>query len=256
MNNNGFSKVLRIILLILSLIITGGLILSILFRGGRLAGFELLSETQSQGPLLPWIATFAGLAVITLLMLFIAALGALLGKKWLGSLAIILSSILAVVSLLALLGTAAFHLFRYDNFRPLVQGAIELERKLDLEEQVEQKIYDILRGTGTQNLPATPENTAPQNPLPNAQNQTPPAVGISNEAQRDALEDAVERDAELRYIGKTLTEAQQIAAAHNEVIRVVEENGVDLPITLDYQPGRINVEVMNGTITDLDVEGY
>lgn len=270
MNNNVFSKGVRIILLILSLLISGGLILSLLFRAGRLVGFELFSGIKSQGPLLPWMGLFAGLAIITLLMLFIAALGRLLGKKWLGTLAIVLSSMLAVMSLFALIGTTAFYFFKYDNFNLFLQRAMELERKLDFEDQLEQKIYDMLNTAGnealTSNLeapiiqhplPSTQNSVPPiQNSVPPIQNSVPPTRNILSEAERDALEDTAERAAELRYIGKTLAEAQQIASNNKENIRVVEENGVDLPVTLDYQPGRINLEIMNGRITDLDIEGY
>ena len=284
MNNNAFSKGVRIILLILSLLISGGLILSLLFRAGRLVGFELFSGIKSQGPLLPWMGLFAGLAIITLLMLFIAALGRLLGKKWLGTVAIVLSSMLAVMSLFALIGTTAFYFFKYDNFNLFLQRAMELERKLDLEDQLEQKIYDMLNTAGNEALPSNSEapitqhplpstqnsvpstqnsvpstqNSVPptQNSVPSTQNSVPPTRNILSEAERDALEDTAERAAELRYIGKTLAEAQQIASNNKENIRVVEENGVDLPVTLDYQPGRINLEIMNGRITDLDIEGY
>lgn len=49
-------------------------------------------------------------------------------------------------------------------------------------------------------------------------------------------------------------QAQEQATANGVLLRVVEEDGRDLPRTEDYRPGRLNVEIRNGIIVDIDIE--
>lgn len=74
------------------------------------------------------------------------------------------------------------------------------------------------------------------------------------QALSEVASEAAEKSARLRYLGKTLAEAEQIAQAQQERIRVVEQDGQDLPVTLDFHPGRINLEVLSGIIIDLEIE--
>lgn len=80
-------------------------------------------------------------------------------------------------------------------------------------------------------------------------------ININNSNNKnESFADSHEKDLESMFIGLTLSEAQSLADINNLVIRVVEENGIDLQRTEDYRPGRINLELRNWVIVDLDVE--
>lgn len=78
----------------------------------------------------------------------------------------------------------------------------------------------------------------------------------------DRIEDTIDIDLtpdyedsiESTYIWLTLMQAQEKATANGVLLRVVEEDGRDLPRTEDYRPGRLNVEIRNGIIVDIDIE--
>jgi hypothetical protein len=57
------------------------------------------------------------------------------------------------------------------------------------------------------------------------------------------------------YVGMTVTEAESKAATEDVLFRVVMRDGVPLPATMDYRPGRINATVEGDIVTSYDVEG-
>lgn len=57
------------------------------------------------------------------------------------------------------------------------------------------------------------------------------------------------------YIGLSVDEAQMKAEAEGVPFRIVVRDGVHLPVTLDYRPGRINAEVLQNIVMDYEVEG-
>jgi hypothetical protein len=57
------------------------------------------------------------------------------------------------------------------------------------------------------------------------------------------------------YVGMTVEQATEKAAAEGVPFRVVMENGEALPVTMDYVIGRINAEVTDGIVTKYAVEG-
>ena len=57
------------------------------------------------------------------------------------------------------------------------------------------------------------------------------------------------------YVGMTIEQAKAKAQAAATSFRVVMENGVALPATMDYRPGRINAAVQNGIVVRYDIEG-
>jgi hypothetical protein len=57
------------------------------------------------------------------------------------------------------------------------------------------------------------------------------------------------------YVGLSEAEAAVLAEVNNVLFRVVERDGEMLPTTRDYQPGRINAVVENGTVVSYTVEG-
>jgi len=64
-------------------------------------------------------------------------------------------------------------------------------------------------------------------------------------------EDSGEHDA---IIGMTEGEAQAYAEANSVPIRVGYRDGEPLPVTMDYRPGRITMQIENGVVTDYTVE--
>lgn len=57
------------------------------------------------------------------------------------------------------------------------------------------------------------------------------------------------------YLGKTLKEAQELAKKNNVMFRVVKEDGLSLPVTKDYRPGRINASIEKGFVRSYFIEG-
>lgn len=57
------------------------------------------------------------------------------------------------------------------------------------------------------------------------------------------------------YVGLTTLQAREKAKRDGVPFRVIKENGMSLPTTLDYVLGRINAEVVNGIVMGYEVEG-
>ena len=57
------------------------------------------------------------------------------------------------------------------------------------------------------------------------------------------------------YVGLTEGEALSKAAAENKAARVVRRDNEDLPITMDFSPGRLNLHVQDGEVYMVQVEG-
>lgn len=68
-------------------------------------------------------------------------------------------------------------------------------------------------------------------------------------------EEASSFDENTDYIGLSVELAQELAASRGAPFRVTKEDGVDLAVTLDYRPGRINATVESGVVVDYNVEG-
>lgn len=71
---------------------------------------------------------------------------------------------------------------------------------------------------------------------------------------RENLTNDQENIIEKTYIWLPFAQATTQATASGMILRVVQEDGIELPRTEDYRPGRINVEINKGIITDLDIE--
>ena len=67
-------------------------------------------------------------------------------------------------------------------------------------------------------------------------------------------DDIDEEVMERMFLGLTMEQAQVIAQEQDRLLRIVEQDGIKLPIDNDYQPGRLNVEIKNGLITDIEIE--
>ena len=57
------------------------------------------------------------------------------------------------------------------------------------------------------------------------------------------------------YVGLTLDQARGLASERQHPFRVVKLDGVDLQVTYDFIPGRINAEVVAGVVVAFAVEG-
>jgi hypothetical protein len=59
----------------------------------------------------------------------------------------------------------------------------------------------------------------------------------------------------LTLIGKTVADAGAQCEAANRPWRVFFEDGVSYPVTADFRPGRVNLAVEKGKVTDVEIEG-
>ena len=57
------------------------------------------------------------------------------------------------------------------------------------------------------------------------------------------------------WVGLTWEEAKQQARDHGVPIRVVEKDGVLLPVTKDYVVNRVNVKLKDNVVVGASVEG-
>lgn len=198
---------------------------------------------------------FAVLAFLTLLTLFILALRSLLGRKGFAERAVRVIAGISVLSLIALGVTTAIHLVKDKNFSALFTELREREQKKDAfplqDAQASDKRREMPSDASTL-IPFMPMlETAPSSEQTSSSSE---ALATPPQALSEVASEAAEKSARLRYLGKTLAEAEQIAQAQQERIRVVEQDGQDLPVTLDFHPGRINLEVLSGIIIDLEIE--
>ncbi len=79
---------------------------------------------------------------------------------------------------------------------------------------------------------------------------------MHHESEDSAALDQPAADAiEARYVGLTVGDAEEIAAAEGRLFRVVRIDGEEQMTTRDYRPGRINAEIVGGVVTTITVEG-
>jgi hypothetical protein len=80
-----------------------------------------------------------------------------------------------------------------------------------------------------------------------------PDQPVQAPAQQDAtvepVDPAVCERLSRRLVGRTLADAQASARKARCALRVVSQDGQDLPVTEDFSPGRINVRVEAGKVT-------
>lgn len=56
------------------------------------------------------------------------------------------------------------------------------------------------------------------------------------------------------YIGLSIEDARQLAEENGSILRVVKQDGEEYIVTLDYLPGRVNVEIKNNIVIDYSIE--
>jgi len=58
-----------------------------------------------------------------------------------------------------------------------------------------------------------------------------------------------------KYIGRHIDGAKRLADSAGVPLRVIKRDGSDIMGTMDFVPGRLNVEVEKGTVVSCIVEG-
>ena len=91
-------------------------------------------------------------------------------------------------------------------------------------------------------------------PHPNRRPPCPSPATPSRRRRRAALrgecaEEPTEETADELLVGLTEDEATEAAEACGWILRVVQRDGEDLPMTMDLRPNRVNVEVTDGEVT-------
>ena len=74
--------------------------------------------------------------------------------------------------------------------------------------------------------------------------QAPPSS-----APGECAEEPTEETADDLLVGLTEDEATEAAEACGWILRVVQRDGEELPVTMDLRPKRVNVEVTDGEVT-------
>ena len=57
------------------------------------------------------------------------------------------------------------------------------------------------------------------------------------------------------YIGMPVVDAAELAEEKGDIFRVVNIDGESQPVTMDYRPGRINVSIIDGRVSEFYIEG-
>lgn len=143
----------------------------------------------------------------------------------------------------------------YDDLPNHIDVEIRNGRVIDVDSDMVTLLPATLEPPINSNNPTSHPQASAQQPSPTTQDSLPPtSTHITQQGPLHSIdyEDEIQR----QYRGLTLQQAQDLASKTNTPIRVVEEDGIDLPITKDFSKGRINLELRNGKVIDLDVEGY
>jgi hypothetical protein len=104
-------------------------------------------------------------------------------------------------------------------------------------------------------LVRVPVDTVPAEPVP-APETVPPEIPATSTPPVDTVADVTPLESS---VGKTLGEFRADAEALGLTVRVVEQDGVPLAVTMDYNPSRVNVAVEGegdqGIVTRIDNVG-
>ena len=70
-----------------------------------------------------------------------------------------------------------------------------------------------------------------------------------------SIDDTINISESTGYIGLSSDDAIKLAQSNWEAFRIVNINGEPQIVTMDYRPGRINANVVDGIITEFSIEG-
>ncbi len=97
-----------------------------------------------------------------------------------------------------------------------------------------------------------PDTTEPDTAAPDtteAEATVPETTGPPSSAAGDCPEEPTEESADELLVGLTEAEATEAAEACGWILRVGRVDGQDRPLTLDFRPNRVTVELTDGEVT-------
>jgi hypothetical protein len=98
-------------------------------------------------------------------------------------------------------------------------------------------------------IATTPGTTTPTPDTAEAEGTVPETTGPPSSAAGDCPEEPAEESADELLVGLTEAEATDAAEACGWIVRVGRVDGEDRPLTLDFRPNRVTVEVTDGEVT-------
>jgi hypothetical protein len=108
-------------------------------------------------------------------------------------------------------------------------------------------LLPLLAACGSDDVTVTP-GAGPEAPAP-APSATPAYCGLKPEGQAERTQDGMTFPATAEYLGKSLGEAEKLAAGRKLTVRVVGEDGECRAVTDDLSSTRVNVYIEKGVVT-------
>ena len=103
--------------------------------------------------------------------------------------------------------------------------------------------------TDVETIATGPDTTTPIPDTTEAQGTVPETTGPPSSASGDCPEEPTEESADELLVGLTEAEATEAAEACGWILRVGRVDGEDRPVTLDFRPNRVTVEITDGDVT-------
>jgi sugar/nucleoside kinase (ribokinase family) len=100
--------------------------------------------------------------------------------------------------------------------------------------------------TNVETLATSPDSTTPTTDTTEAEGTVPETTGPPASASGDCPEEPTEESADELLIGLTEAEATEAAEACGWILRIGRVDGEDRPLTLDFRPNRVTVEITDG----------
>jgi hypothetical protein len=98
-------------------------------------------------------------------------------------------------------------------------------------------------------IATSPDTTAPTPDTTEPEGTVPDTTGPTSSAAGDCADEPTEESAEELLVGLSEAEATDAAEACGWILRVGRIDGQDRPLTLDFRPNRVTVEVTDGEVT-------
>jgi hypothetical protein len=98
-------------------------------------------------------------------------------------------------------------------------------------------------------IATSPDTTTPSLDTAQAEGTMPETTGPPSNAAGDCPEEPTEESADELLVGLTEANATEAAEACGWILRVGRVDGEDRPVTLDFRPNRVTVEITDGEVT-------
>lgn len=119
---------------------------------------------------------------------------------------------------------------------------VQLLRRIDSVRRAAVLLTLVLAACGEADEPAAPDD--PDRPVQAPAQTSEPPAKPANPAVCERLAP--------RLVGMTLEDAEALTSRKRCTLRVTSRDGLDLPVTDDYSPTRINVRVERGRVREVD----